>query len=201
LKAASAKISSRSAGRDFRAMEPLGKRLGRELDFKISKTGRMANSSLCENGRLGEPRRNNGIHPSVSSLEVRGRGRPRHNVVRASSPVRLPKTVWELAELHPAVSTLGYLPHQATRPERAQEGNTPGHRVHRNKVMPLPIPNLPLFNLPPFQGGSVLLGVFPGLKPWAESCCPFGTGVPQECHHRVPRRRGTGALQTKPASI
>jgi hypothetical protein len=31
------------------------------------------------------------------------------------------------------------------------------------------------FNLPPFQGGAALLDLFPGLKPWAESCCPFGT--------------------------
>src|SRR6516164_8173130 len=29
----------------------------------------------------------------------RGRGRPRHNVGRATSPVRLPKTAWKLAKL------------------------------------------------------------------------------------------------------
>src|SRR6516164_9554677 len=29
----------------------------------------------------------------------RGRGRPRHNVGRATSPVRLPKTTWKLAKL------------------------------------------------------------------------------------------------------
>jgi hypothetical protein len=33
--------------------------------------------------------------------------------------------------------------------------------VHRNVLLG-PIPNLP-----PLQGGSVSLGVFPGLKPWA----------------------------------
>jgi hypothetical protein len=31
--------------------------------------------------------------------DQRGRGRPRHNVGRASSPVRLPKTVGKLAKL------------------------------------------------------------------------------------------------------
>ena len=30
---------------------------------------------------------------------LRGRGRPRHNVERASSPVRFPKTAWKLAKL------------------------------------------------------------------------------------------------------
>jgi hypothetical protein len=29
------------------------------------------------------------------------------------------------------------------------------------------------FDLPPLQGAS-LWGRFPGLKPWAESSCPFG---------------------------
>jgi hypothetical protein len=45
--------------------------------------------------------------------------------------------------------------------------------LDRNHIRLLAIPNLP-----PFQGGSVLLGVFPGLKPWAESCRPFGTSLP-----------------------
>ena len=67
----------------------------------------------------------------------------------------------------------GSLSHRATRPERGKSGLVAGVRFDRNNVMLLPITNLP-----PFQGGSVLLGVFPGLKPWAESCCPFGTGLP-----------------------
>src|SRR6516165_6602143 len=33
------------------------------------------------------------------SRKLRGRGRPRHNVGRASSPIRLPKTAWKLAKL------------------------------------------------------------------------------------------------------
>jgi hypothetical protein len=71
------------------------------------------------------------------------------------------------------VSTLGYRSHQAARPERARERISCRRRFHRNNFMIVPIPNLP-----PFQGDSVFLGVFPGLKPWAESCCPFGTLLP-----------------------
>src|ERR1700747_2969038 len=36
---------------------------------------------------------------------------------------------------------------------------------------------VPIPNLAPFQGDSVFLGVFPGLKPWAESSCPFGASL------------------------
>ena len=70
----------------------------------------------------------------------------------------------------PRVSTLACLSHQATRPAGAQERTSRRRRFHRNDVMLVPIPNLP-----PFQGYSVLFGVFPGLKPWAESRCPLGT--------------------------
>jgi hypothetical protein len=42
---------------------------------------------------------------------------------------------------------------------------------------------LPIPNLPPFQGGLLLPRIFPGLKPWAESCCPFGTNRPGETGH------------------
>ena len=73
----------------------------------------------------------------------------------------------------PRVSTLGYRSHQGTRPERAQERINYRRRFHRNNVMLVPIPNLP-----PFEGDSVFFGVLSGLKPWAESCCPFGTVLP-----------------------
>jgi hypothetical protein len=39
-------------------------------------------------------------------------------------------------------------------------------------------------NLAPFQGGS-RGGRFPGLKPWAESCCPVGTKPQAEAHRPV----------------
>jgi hypothetical protein len=32
------------------------------------------------------------------------------------------------------------------------------------------------FDLAPLQGASLMGGRFPGLKPWAKSCCPFGAG-------------------------
>jgi hypothetical protein len=57
---------------------------------------------------------------------------------------------------------------------KGRQRGYPKRSVHRNNVVLRPIPNLP-----PFQGDSVLLGVFPGLKPWAESCCPFGTKSPR----------------------
>jgi hypothetical protein len=47
---------------------PLRKRLGSKLDLKMSKTGRMANSSLCEKCSLVKPRRGNRIQPRVSTL-------------------------------------------------------------------------------------------------------------------------------------
>jgi hypothetical protein len=59
------------------------------------------------------------------------------------------------------------------RPERAQERIRISCSLDRNHIRLLAIPNLP-----PFQGGSLLLCVDPGLKPRAESCCPFGTSPP-----------------------
>jgi hypothetical protein len=44
-------------------------------------------------------------------------------------------------------------------------------------------------NLAPFQGGS-RGGRFPGLKPWAESCCPVGTKPQAEAHRPVGTNRG-----------
>jgi hypothetical protein len=39
------------------------------------------------------------------------------------------------------------------------------------------------FDLAPFQGAPIWGGRFPGLKPWAESCSPFGAGPPGPDHH------------------
>src|SRR6266705_1697344 len=72
----------------------------------------------------------------------------------------------------PRVLTLGRVCHQAVRPERAQEGIVIWRSLFRNHFGPQPI-----LNLPSLQGGSVLLRVYPGLKPWAESCRPFGTSL------------------------
>jgi hypothetical protein len=217
----------------------------------MSKTGPKANSSLCEKRRLREPRRNNGIHPDVSSLEVRGRGRPRHNVVRASSSVRLPETAWELAELHPTVSTferlpheatprrgkrtqpgvltLGCVPRQATRPERAQERRE--HRRSPNserRVMVGRASRRAVLEIFSENGGSAgaTVSQHGTFDPWWKLCWPplaWRAAVPrsrhrirqrprqtpnthqliqpQECHHRVPRRRRTGALQTRQARL
>ena len=49
-------------------MEPLKKRLGKKLDFKISKTSQMLNSSFCPRCRLMKPRRGDMNQPRVSAL-------------------------------------------------------------------------------------------------------------------------------------
>jgi hypothetical protein len=81
----------------------------------------------------------------------------------------------------PRVLTLGSVCRQAARPERAQERIRTRYSHHRNHIRLQPIPNLP-----PLQGGSVLLCVYPGLKPWAESCRPFGTSLPPLYHSITP---------------
>jgi hypothetical protein len=156
-------------------MEPLRKRLRRKLDLKMSKTGRMANSSLCEKCRLVKPRGGKRTLPRGPTLGcLSHQAKPRRG-----------------KRIQPRVSTLGCLPHQATRPERAQERISPRRRFHRKNVMLLPL------NLPAFQGGSVLSGVFPGLKPWAESCCPFrdrpaGSNSLVSLRDRLPHFSGSG---------
>jgi hypothetical protein len=66
---------------------------------------------------------------------------------------------------------------------------------HRKYVMLLPIPNLS-----PFQGGSILLGVFPGLKPWASMrpAVPSGQASlfePHSCEANLVSLAGTAAQQ------
>jgi hypothetical protein len=65
-----------------------------------------------------------------------------------------------------------------------------GRSVDRNNIMFLPIPNLP-----PFQGVLLLPRIFPGLKPWAESCCPFRTNRPAETGHAGTTGNGTDVLE------
>jgi DAK2 domain len=60
------------------------------------KTGEKATAATPE---IPIARNANPAGVSTARPRERGRGRPRHNVGRASSPVRLPKTAWKLAKL------------------------------------------------------------------------------------------------------
>jgi hypothetical protein len=92
-----------------------------------------------------------------------------------------PKGQEDSAQGFNQVETLGRVCHQAACPERAQERIHVRCSLDRNYIRLLAIPNLP-----PFQGGSLLLCVDPpGLKPWAEFCRPFGTSLNQSSLQRA----------------
>ena len=74
----------------------------------------------------------------ISDPSERGRGRPRHNVGRASSPVRLPKTGWKMSKLQATLSELDVFrtPTQgsaALHPDSAQ-GFVAARRCHTHRL-------------------------------------------------------------------